>query len=106
MGEGKRRGPHRRALPLCSTVKCSDRLSAEIMFDRDGMRVLWSPPPPFPFQVTDEEVAGYRRARNDLMQEYARAAGHAVLMLEPDGDEAAADVITAEGVSHIGKGIL
>ena len=69
MGEAKRRGPHRRALPLHSTVKCSDRLSAEIIFDRDGMRVLWSPPPPFPFKVTDEEPAAYRRARNDLMQE-------------------------------------
>jgi hypothetical protein len=106
MGEAKRRKAHRRALPLHSTVKCSGRLSADIIFDRDGMRALWSPPPPFPFKVTDEEIAAYRRARNDLMQEYARAVGRSVLMVEPDGAEAAVDAITGEGVHHIGKGVF
>ena len=63
-------------------------------------------PPPFPFKVTDEEAAAYRRARNDLAQEYARSVGHSVLMVEPDGKEAAVDAITAEGVHHIGNGVL
>jgi hypothetical protein len=106
MGESKRRGSDRGALPLRSIVKCSDRLSAEIIFDGKGLRALWTPPPPFPFKVTEEEIAAYRRARNDLAQEYARAAGGSVLMLEPDGDgkKTTADAITAEGVHHIGKG--
>jgi hypothetical protein len=106
MGEAKRRGIYGHALPLRSTVRCSDCLSADIVFDCEGLRVLWSPPPPFPFKVTDAEIAAYRRARNDLAQEYARAAGGNVLMLEPDGKETAADVVTGEGVRHLGKGVL
>jgi hypothetical protein len=106
MGEGKRRGPHGPALPLRSTVKCSDRLSAVIILDREGMRVLWTPPPPFPFKATEEEAAAYCQARNDLMQKYARSVDRSVLMVEPDGKEASVDAITAEGVRHVGKGVL
>jgi hypothetical protein len=106
MGEAGWRKAHLRALPLRSTVKCSDRISAEIIFDRDGMRVLWTPPPPFPFKATDEEAAAYRLARNDLMQKYARSVGRSVLMVEPDGKEASVDAITANGVHHVGKGVL
>jgi hypothetical protein len=106
MGEANRRGMHERALPLRLIVKCSDRLSAEIILDREGMRVLWTPRPPFPFKATDEEAAAYRRARDDLAQEYARSVGRSVLMAEPDGKEASVDVITAEGVRHVGKGVL
>jgi hypothetical protein len=39
MGEAKRRASHRCALPSRMTVRCSDRLAVDIVFDRDGMRI-------------------------------------------------------------------
>jgi hypothetical protein len=98
MGEANRRAPHCHALPLHTTVRCSARLTVDIIFDRDGMRALWKPPPPFPFKVTDEEITAYRRGRNDLMQEYGRAVGGNVWMVEPDANGARMDVITPERI--------
>ena len=83
MGEAKATNARSPRAPLRATVRCSDRLTVDIILDRDGMRALWRPPPPFPFKVTDEELAAYRRGRNDLVQEYSRATGGNVVMVEP-----------------------
>jgi hypothetical protein len=80
----------------CATVRASDRLTVDIIFDRDGMRGLWNPRPPFPFNITAKEIDAYRRGRNDLLQEYSRAIGGNVMVIEPDGNGGRMDVIAPE----------
>src|SRR5271166_4837579 len=103
MGERNRRVAHRAVLPFHATVRCSDRLTADIVFKQGCISVMWSPGPPFPFKVTNEELDAYRSARDELIKQISREINGNVMVLEPDETSVRINVITPQQAEHDDK---